>query len=105
MTDQHLTTLAAKAAGYTILDGYDDRSMSVCDPETGLSTVDWSPLDNDADAFRLMIKLRILIGVHHGETWAQSYSKTSGWLTIKEPQGVSAYAATRRAIVKVAAEI
>lgn len=66
----------------------------------------WSPLNDDGDAFRLAVKLQIeiehaelaVIATHRAYNW--------GWLGegVNEDHG-DRYAATRRVIVRAAAEI
>ena len=86
MTDFELTRLAFKAA-FSGTDLTEDMMRH------------WSPLTDDGDALRLAVKLRI------GNLWAmQEWSRqdlqeaNTAW--ISDP-----YAATRRAIVRAAAEI
>ncbi|MEM5384180.1 hypothetical protein VSR68_11380 [Paraburkholderia phymatum] len=65
-----------------------------------------SAMAKDAEAFRLMVKNRLLVGIHLDESWAQSYGTPEGkWLTIKEKNGDDAAAAARRAIERAAAAI
>jgi hypothetical protein len=114
MTDRELLENAAKAAGlgshrycepwsamaaYTLYDGYHGPS--------------WNPLTNDGDALRLAVKLGIDVSfplyrkpdpptVHAGRYW-DTY--VSCWYPFEERKGEDPYAATRRAIVRAAAEI
>lgn len=65
-----------------------------------------SAMAKDAEAFRLMAKHRLLVGVHLDESWAQSYGTPEGeWITIKEKNGDDACAAARRAIDRAVAAI
>lgn len=99
MTDRELLELAAKAAGYGELRVLDDSSIIV-------HCRRWNPLADDGDALRLAVDLGLLVGAHDDESWAQWYIKPDGgWITIKEARGEYPYAATRRAIVRCAAEI
>ncbi|MDE1010543.1 MAG: hypothetical protein OSB38_33260 [Paraburkholderia fungorum] len=108
MTNRELLELAARAAG--ISGQYVQEHFAYGDEwiegiDTG-ATIYWSPLADDGDALRLAVKLKLLVGVHLDETWAQSYGTEDGkWLTCKEPHANSPDAATRRAIVRAAAEI
>ena len=79
MKDRELLELAAKAAGtyYVESESWDENAG-------------WNPLTNDGDALRLAVKLDIL-------ERAASIAQFEG---INDP-----YAATRRAIVRAAAEI
>jgi hypothetical protein len=88
MTDEELTELAAKAFG---LNEYESQFWG------------FDPLNEDADAFRLAVKLRLPIRDGFNGTVITGNEK-SGW-PIWEMYGDDPYAATRRAIVRAAAEI
>lgn len=62
MTDEELLELAAKAAGYTLEEHYDhDMFYPWC-----TETLDfWNPLIDNADAFALMVKLKIDISLYN----------------------------------------
>jgi hypothetical protein len=115
MTDKELLELAAKAmglksCGYNRMGGisihYDDGSG-----EWGAYT-NWNPLTNDGDALRLAVKLKMNIECLGGATQVNYHdgmrdrhcnvgscdAPDSSWYG--DP-----YAATRRAIVRAAAEI
>ena len=89
MNDRELLELAAKAAGYTITDwcagrrGADWAELS--------DTSKWNPIEDDGDALRLAVRLGLVVntGCAHDEK-----------NDLDDP-----YAATRRAIVRAAAEI
>jgi hypothetical protein len=87
MTDRELLEFAAKAAGI----GFNDKRSPTgnvalyCGPSVGW----WNPLDDDGDALRLAVQLKMW--THSGMGCFQN-----------EPDP---YAATRRAIVRAAAEI
>ena len=104
MTDRELLELAAKAAGIELV----WRNFSnVPNLFKGLSSDEiWNPLADDGDALRLAVGLGIrirpmpgfgddcvLCSADHKNAWAQ------------EPFASDPYAATRRAIVRAAAEI
>ena len=106
MTDRDLLELAAKAAGYEVVWGdvttFADGTVVDCSDMLYIKTngAYWNPLSDDADAFRLAVKLRMDLML---------YSTTKGAF-IKgqqhaEQEGDDPYAATRRAIVRAAAEI
>ena len=82
MTNRELLTLAAKAAGIEVTEWSEEAQW--------YWTRDWhwNPLTSDADALRLAVKLGLTIVV-------ESDSE----------KGKDPYAATRRAIVRAAAEI
>lgn len=104
-TDRELLELAAKAAGIELI--YDD-----CDPYPVIDGNDepWNPLNDDGDALRLAVKLNL--SVKHGidifdesnTMSAYAYYGDVGECNF-EPHGSDPYAATRRAIVRAAAEI
>lgn len=117
-TDRELLELAAKAAGVEW-----DEELSNPHPVSGaffglwlkfvgeppvFKRRNWNPLTDDGDALRLAVKLELDVGngtnpldedcimVSHAE-------KFGGWF--EEPRGDDHYAATRRAVVRAAAEI
>lgn len=125
-TERKMLDLAAKAAG--ILLDWSDRSTEISgipwrvrrlepnelEPgETdGTSPVDqWHPLSHDGDAFRLMVTLgmEVYVDSHPNgcactEAWSVSFDKDRRHTSVVNHDGDPA-AATRRAIVIVAAEI
>ena len=106
MTDRELLELAAKAAGYQISfdeqvnnyypHGYDDNG-----------DVDewWNPLIDDGKALRLAVKLDIyfMTVVEQGHVTARV--RNGDRVGFHESMGADPCAATRRAIVRAAAEI
>ncbi len=106
--DRDLLIYAAKAAGiqYTIsVNG----AFLIAPYMNPLTKVSWNPLEDDGDAFRLAVKLNISIGFGIFATqinceiydWAEDEVLVE-W---KEDGRKDPYAATRRAIVRAAAEI
>jgi hypothetical protein len=98
MNDRELLALAAKAAGINA-DSWDHCG--------------WNPLVNDGDALCLAVNLWINISfppymkhdrpvVHAGKYW---HDNDSCWYPFEELRDINPYAATRRAIVRAAAEI
>ena len=92
-SDKELLTLAAKAAGV----GYADKDGKFIPfvPET------WNPLTDDGDALRLAVKLGMGLDLP---------TQTSVYVVVNNGQleyckNKDHYAATRRAIVRAAAEI
>lgn len=108
-TDRELLELAAKASGFKLEQGYGqppEKCLFYMDSEGCCH--DWNPLDDDSDALRLMVALNI--DVDYGEDltdepvgWSSHFSKFGGWF--EEPLGIDPCAATRRVIVRAAAEI
>jgi hypothetical protein len=109
MTDRELLERAAKAAGF----GHPVDSADV-----GLTFKwgdgAWNPLTDDGDALRLAVKLGITIGPNYdgqGVTpeWrsalASRFMPYTMGVDCSELHGDDPYAATRRAIVRAAAEI
>ena len=96
MTDHELLELAAKAAGYAF-------RKEISPIGIDLFYVDdhhWNPLTDDGDALRLAVKLCLVI-TSHGE----SVEVWIGDIECEEFCNNDPYAATRRAIVRAAAEI
>lgn len=103
MTDKELLELAAKAAGYEFSDYPNDDDLWI--PELNAW---WNPLAFDGQALRLAVKLRLIIlpgsGTEgdNGTIIVDSYTDAE---CAEEEFGDDPYAATRRAIVRTAAEI
>lgn len=101
MTTREMLELAAKAAGYEVLDWYGERYTTT----DGDRLFPWNPLADDGDALRLAVKLGMLL----------TLPKYKGFGTSAEPQGDGAVGVTsfredpelqtREAIVRAAAEI
>ena len=107
-TDRELLELAAKAGEIVVLgyvEYYDDFYWH--GPSWGL-IVDgvngvWNPLDDDGDALRLAVKLKMSIDVEERTQHAWSHIV---WVApCFEPLIDDPYAATRRAVVRAAAAI
>jgi len=106
MTDKKLLELAAKAAGIDvrcISNGEQDEQFSFY---TQPDQLWWNPLEDDGDALRLAVKLRILVDPD-GDTYAVSTAvpKGRGEYMVSEAHRSDPYAATRSAIVRAAAKI
>ena len=101
MTDRELLELAAKAAGleYTKTEDH-DRLLVRGDDKLRRP---WNPLTDDGDALRLAVKLDIDVRPSMGGKTKFRYA----WINGKSYSDVNvdSYAATRRAIVRAAAEI
>ena len=112
MTDRELLELAAKAAGIDVkpagwTDSFMCRMIDQYTEDGEQCHSPWSPLTDDGDALRLAVKLNLFIDLCYPD-------KTCGWVgdyqsgicqTLEEPDAGDPYAATRRAIVRAAAEI
>ena len=107
MSDRELLELAAKAAGidYKKDDrdwGHEDHCAFWSYDDLCTCGARWNPLLDDGDALRLAVKLRLTV-----EQWktneAVCYNKSGDG--VYEDYGNDPDAATRRAIVRAAAEI
>jgi hypothetical protein len=112
MTDRELLELAAKAAGIDAEWHSDDDADFYAEHEgmflKGARSLDnnkyWNPLTDDGDALRLAVKADIDV-VQMGDATRADYMIGIGFCTVEVPHGNDPYAATRRAIVRAAAEI
>ena len=121
MTDLEILELAAKAAGIDVVewnDGREPYSSGECFVLKSNAT--WNPLNDDGDALRLAVKLH-MTGIdcyfwHDVEKQSSASAGrgevTWGGVRVYEPANYTdtsreqdPYAATRRAIVRVAAEM
>ena len=109
MTDRELLEFAAKAIGCAAANG---RVYKLCGqlsaprPPALLCDNDlyWAPLTDDGDALRLAVKLKLqlqIIGLYDDEVGCYDLGEIEHF----EKHGDDPYAATRRAIVRAAAEI
>ena len=106
MNDRELLELAAKAAGIELVWHNFSNVPSLF---KGLSSDEvWNPLTDDGDALRLAVKLRLeprFIDNSHSQGAEPSRVTMHNIAGIVENIGDDPYAATRRAIVRAAAEI
>jgi hypothetical protein len=115
-TDRELLELAAKAAGMNVFtgewpEGQDGWFFCMQHGLPGMhfapadnrahSVGPWRPLTDDGDALRLAVMLRMDIA--HFEQPVRV--NVNGYDDCCEPIGTNTYAATRRAIVRAAAEV
>jgi hypothetical protein len=113
MTDRELLEYAARAAGYVWNAKIAEEraangliSLWLMPPDGSLGSTAWNPLNDDGDALRLVVKLELT------EVW---FDKSTGRPEVVcgkhgtgicvEPLRDDPCAATRRAIVRAAAEI
>jgi hypothetical protein len=104
MTDRELLELAAKAAG---IDGewkvWIGKQMERKEGFVSKSNrKEWTPLTDDGDALRLAVKLNMLVDCF--SECARTLPDILPWSYPETDKG-DRYAATRRAIVRAAAEI
>lgn len=121
MTDRELLELAAKGAGYRTDHPWNTERLDMDPPvdalmihntNGGLAHTAWNPLTDDGDALRLAVKLGIIarIKMPRGAPmvaisfFCKAGRKTRQIVVIEAGQP-DPYAATRRAIVRAAAEI
>jgi hypothetical protein len=121
-TDQELLILAAKAAdlNLTYCPAWKCMAREMQDSEGWYfdSNSCWNPLTNDGDAFRLAVKLRLVCCAGEHPIFTNNPDRMAAWadrdvmygsdLYTTEEWSKSTgnpYAATRRAIVRAAAEI
>ena len=102
MTDQELLELAAKAAGIEI-NKSPSRLLLARFGVTGW--VEWNPLTDDGDALRLAVKLEMDLELTKDQLDDRSVWVYLGRYVLTEGCRNDPYAATRRAIVRAAAEI
>jgi hypothetical protein len=100
MTDRELLELAAKAAGmdYGWQYIYDDYEGCTADK------YDWNPLEDDADALRLAVRLGLSIDMSGTETTVFYYIGDDCY-ALSEKHSNAPCAATRKAIGRAAAKI
>ena len=101
-TDRELLELAAKAAG---IEGRYQKVHGFAGVENGDLTP-WNPLTDDGTALRLAVKLGLLIDIDGGTSSAASDGTPCNDQCERHVDNNNdPHAATRRAIVKAAAEI
>jgi hypothetical protein len=103
MTDRELLEKAAKAAGYVLTwktgycKGGEFRGAFITEKDDA-----WNPIDDDGDAQRLSVRLRM--NVFHAGVSAFAMDE-DGDFECREGHEKDPGAATRRAIVRLAAEL
>ena len=91
MTDKELLELAAKAAGIELGEYWTPYLEEIHNQH-------WNPLRNDGQALRLAVKLEL-------DVMCASVRSVEDNVNITIEAGTDLYAATRRAIVRAAADI
>lgn len=116
MEDRELLERAAKAAGLNIwrivdADEVNDSPLQVFIHEPATSVYEWNPLTDDGDALRLAVKLRLTVRIDYAGTQVdfpdrQRIEGCYGMIELVDKDGLDPLlTATRRAIVRAAAEI
>lgn len=104
MSDRELLEMAAKAAGnnrrYYKCSLTHEEGMINDDPDGGM----WNPLTDDGDALRLAVTCKIDVLQYAAQGVVAAASDTDSW-EVMELHRDDPLAATRRAIVRAAAEI
>lgn len=111
MTDKELLESAAEAMGWSKPIRYGEKSNSLIWASASGFPTAWAPLNDDKDAFDLMVTLGI--AVFHGWTFADEKNPYANVyaehipakISMAEIKGNDPKGATRRAIVRVAAEL
>ena len=118
LTDRELLELAAKAAGLNINQAFQAQRDAAMDPAKASLWIDygstaWNPLTDDGHALRLAVKLGLTLRLNQFDEWTQAFvgdCYSRGATAVSEHIGRSTPGqtieqATRRAIVRAAAEI
>lgn len=110
MTDRELLELAAKAAGVPIVFNQFMRypALFTGAEKDGDPVIPWNPLEDDGDALRLAVRLRLQVQPRNKTVAAIQYAHVEAppmALEFYELYDGDELAATRRAIVRAAAEI
>lgn len=99
MTDKELLELAAKAAGLNIkavsVNADDDFDGLIVGEKYTKQKVKWNPITDDTDAFRLAVDLSLFDGI----------DERASALAAEVAFDMCPRAATRRAIVRAAAQL
>ena len=103
ITDRELLELAAKAAGATWIDDNWPEDLPGLMLDFGKGTTQWNPLTNDGDALRLAVRLRMMVSIGKGGFCTADIDELDA--SVNECVTPDPLAATRRAIVRAAAEI
>lgn len=100
MTDRELLELAAKAAGIKILHYNLETDWPCIAYESAYEFTLWNPLEADHDALRLAVKLSMTgLRIGTNAAWVEDFQGSFFAYKASDP-----YAATRRCIVRAAAE-
>lgn len=104
ISDRELLEFAARAAGFYLeWDGHPDQWQPI--HYEGKTYHSWNPLTDDGDALRLAVTLKLEIYFFDGFGEVVAEHNTSSFEPGREQYADDMNAATRRAIVRAAAEI
>jgi len=111
LNDRELLESAARAVGYDTSHSANAERLTLDPPvaslwirdERGLVMTAWNPLTDDGDAFRLGVNIGLIVNTPSpiGEYAIVKFYDIDVWERVSDCR----YAATRRAIVRAAAEI
>ena len=104
MNDRELLELAAKAAGIEMWHE-DVFTNGLTQKVSDNGVLRWNPLTDDGDAFRLAVKCGIVVEYRRDVPMAFAYHYALNLEIGERNSSLDPYAATRRAIVRAAAEI
>jgi hypothetical protein len=104
MIDRELLELAAKSAG---IETWHENvfTSGLTQKVSNNGVLRWNPLTDDGDALRLAVKLRLSIENGEYDVSVEVWFELGNLRRVNEFYGEDACAATRRAIVRAAAEI
>ena len=104
MTNKELTDMASQAAGMDALE-WDDKLGFLCETLDASPRFYWNPLADDGDALRLAVKLGMQVSIGFKKVEAVIVGGIEGPIfQATENNRGNVLAATRRAIVRVAAD-
>jgi hypothetical protein len=104
MTDRELLELAAKAAGIRLeWDGHPDQWVPMY--YSGKTYHSWNPLEDDGEAFRLAVKMKMWISIAGSSCAVERPANVIELTSGSEQKHGDPYLYARRAIVRAAAEI
>ena len=113
LKDRKLLELAGKAAGYEIrlvTEEYHGpcqliEHLPLESQYFSIQDKRWDPINNDGDALRLGVKLQLGIAIGTECSWSHPLARIDPVMSWTENHDKDPYAATRRAIVRAAAQI
>jgi len=105
MVERELLELAAKAAGINLYAAWGEFGHFEGYRNGSLAGDAWDPFTDDGDALRLAVTLRISADFFDDAIYVGYTPLDNECDQVQEPTGSDPYAATRRAIVRAAAEI
>ncbi len=102
MSDRKLLELAVKACQWTLEYDDNERLSWIIWSDNNVPIYRWNPLTDDGDALRLAVKLGLCVDI---STYRTQVTYEVDFDQVIEDANSDSYAATRRAIVRAAAEI